>query len=484
MASMFLWMGLAGAMSTATARAQEPPGGMPPTQATRPEFAPGQNPMQQMANPTGPGRLGPYQFSSSEFDGGNLAWMLASLFTIALAIPGFVLFYGGYFGVPMGGRLARGCVLLVAILCLAWGLWIYTLGGARNLGSAWLPRDMARESAGFPLIGGWDHAGLRGVGSQVRADAQEYAQRRFEDPVPHIMYLHFHMLVFAATAMPLVVVLWERLSLGRLLVFLLAWGTLVFAPIFHWVWGFGWLSQAATLDFAGGAAMHVCAGFSGLALALVLSDRVPRARVPQEGVMWCGLVLVWLGLLAMHAGCGLSASAQGTSALLSAQLAACSGLLGWAGIEWLRDGRSDLGKTGLGAVAGLAAIAAGSGYVPPQSAIVIGLLGGAVAAVTCRSLADRVTGSPPLLIFAAQGVAGVVGLLLAGVFVSPSVAFGPDGAPVMGLLGGAFKPLRVQAVACLATAGWAFLVVALLAAVVRFLPGSGRAAGDEPSASA
>ena len=454
----------------------EPAGDRPPAQAAPPTM--GQSPMQQLANPTGPGALGPRQFTSAHFEAGELAWMLVSTLVALLLIPGSILFYTGWLGMRRGTELATTSVFFAAVLCLSWSLWIYSLGFAHNVGVASLPVDRALEQAGVPVIGGADHVGLRNLDSQVRARDHEHRQRRFNDPVPHMAFLTFQMFVFVAAAMPLIVSLWEYLTFGRLMILLLAWGTLVYAPVANWVWGFGWLRQAVVLDFAGAAVVHVSAGFTALAAALVFRRHAAFTESgSQDGLVALGLTLYWMGSLAVHAGCAHAASPQGASAVLTVQLAACSGLVGWAGLDWLRDGRTQLVRACGGAVAGLAAIAASSGYVAPQAGIVIGLFGGLISAGVYRALSVTFRDNAPLNVFVLQGVAGVTGLLLAAIFVSPSVAFGPGNVPVVGVLGGNLKPLGVQALACGATAGWSFLIGLLLShgvAVCAGVPDGGR----------
>ncbi|MHB0960590.1 MAG: ammonium transporter [Pirellulaceae bacterium] len=467
---------VAGGMGAARAQ-DEPVENMPPTQTS--PISMGQSPMQQMANPTGPGAKGTRHFASTSFGAGELAWMLASTLVALLLVPGSLLFYAGWFGLRRGGDLAMTGVVCVAVLSLSWSFWIYSLGFARNYGVASLPVDKALERAGVPVIGGADHVGLQNVGSQVRTLKHEYRQRRFNDPIPHITFLTFQMFVFVAAAMPLIVSLWEYLTLGRLMLLLLAWGTFVYAPVANWVWGFGWLRQSVVLDFAGAAVIHVTAGFSALAAALVFRPHMARTESgSQDGLAALGLALYWIGALALHAGCAYTASPQGASAVLTAHLAACSGLVGWAGLDWLRDGRVRMARASGGAVAGLAAIAAGSGYVAPQAGIVIGLFGGVLSAGVYRALSITSREHAPLNVFVLQGVAGVTGLLLAAVFVSPSVAFGPGDVAVVGVLAGNFRPLGVQALACGATAGWSFLISLLLALGFRYAAASRTVAAE------
>lgn len=437
------------------------------------------NPMQAMANPTNPGAIGARQFSSAKFESGKLAWLLSSSLVAILLIPGLMLFYHAWCGFARGGELAAAGVLGVAVLCLTWAFWIYSLGFARNYGVSALPVDQAIERAGLPVIGGPDHVGLRDVGSQVRLTDHEYRQRRFNDPVPHLGFLWFQMIVFVAAAMPLLVSLWPHMPLGRLLVLLVAWGTFVYAPVANWVWGFGWLRQAVALDFGGASVVHVTAGFTALAVALVWQRRVAAVPAgPPNGLLAASAALVWIGSLAVQAGCTPTASAQGMSAVLTAHLAACAGAVGWAGLDWLRDGKPSPGRACGGIVAGLAAVAAGSGYIAPQAGIVVGLLGGALAAAAFRMVPAAWQDRSPLQVFVLQGVAGVTGLLLTAVFVSPSVAFGPDDVPVMGVLAGNLRVLGIQALACAATAGWSFLVGSVLAAALLVVPGTSVVAAE------
>jgi Amt family ammonium transporter len=52
------------------------------------------------------------------------------------------------------------------------------------------------------------------------------------------------------------------------------WSTFIYVPIAHWVWNpDGWLRGLGALDFAGGLVVHISAGVSALAAALVVGRR-------------------------------------------------------------------------------------------------------------------------------------------------------------------------------------------------------------------
>jgi len=54
------------------------------------------------------------------------------------------------------------------------------------------------------------------------------------------------------------------MKFGALLIFSIAWFTLVYCPVAHWVWGGGWLAKLGVIDFAGGIVVHITAGVSHL----------------------------------------------------------------------------------------------------------------------------------------------------------------------------------------------------------------------------
>jgi len=90
------------------------------------------------------------------------------------------------------------------------------------------------------------------------------------------------------------------------LFFTLIWTTIVYDPIAHWVWGTGgWLRELGALDFAGGLVVHISAGLSALAAALIIgkrlgykSDIMAPHNVPMTIV---GGILLWFGWFGFNA---------------------------------------------------------------------------------------------------------------------------------------------------------------------------------------
>src|SRR5258708_8029624 len=155
----------------------------------------------------------------------------------------------------------------------------------------------------------------------------------------------------------------ERMKFSAMMVFMILWSLLVYDPMAHMVWGKRGMLHAAlggrfpTLDFAGGTVVHVTSGVSALVCALYLGRRVgyPKEPMPPHSVVlsFIGACLLWVGWFGFNAGSALSAGSLATSAFVATHFAASAAGRGWAGAEWLRNGKpSTLGAIS-GSVAGL-----------------------------------------------------------------------------------------------------------------------------------
>jgi Amt family ammonium transporter len=223
----------------------------------------------------------------------------------------------------------------------------------------------------------------------------------------------------------------ERMKFSAMLVFMILWSVLVYDPMAHMVWGKGGLLNAAlggrfpTLDFAGGTVVHVTSGVSALVCALYLGRRVgyPKEPMPPHSVVlsFIGACLLWVGWFGFNAGSALSAGSLATSAFVATHFAAAAAALGWAGAEWLRNGKpSTLGAIS-GAVAGLVAITPAAGFVSPMPALLIGLIAGVFCYWMVAKVKAKFGYDDSLDAFGVHGAGGTLGALLTGVFASSAV---------------------------------------------------------------
>jgi ammonium transporter, Amt family len=92
--------------------------------------------------------------------------------------------------------------------------------------------------------------------------------------------------------------------------------------------------------------------------------------------------------------------------------------LGWAGAEWVRNGKPSVLGAISGSVAGLVAITPASGFVGPMSALAIGLAAGVLCYLAVARVKGKFGYDDSLDAFGVHGVGGTVGALLTGVFAS------------------------------------------------------------------
>ncbi|HEY7328286.1 MAG TPA: ammonium transporter [Gemmataceae bacterium] len=342
--------------------------------------------------------------------------MLASTGLVMLMTPGLALFYGGMVRRKnVLGTMMHSMVAL-AIIGIQWVLFGYALafGDTHNGWIGWNPNFL----------------GLQGVASKAVF------------PGTHIpIFVHCMYQGMFAIITPALIsgALAERIKFGPYCLFLLLWGTLVYAPLAHWVWAvkaaptaenpdaieaIGWLGKMGALDFAGGTVVHIAAGLSGLAAILVLRKRIgypEHASHPNSMVLTLtGAGLLWFGWFGFNGGSALAANQLAGSALTATQIAAAAAALSWMLAEWIHRGKPTALGLASGLVAGLVAVTPASGYVTPLGGLIIGLLAGVVCyAIVCMKPFFKYDDS--LDAFGVHGVGGFLGAVLTGLLCTKAI---------------------------------------------------------------
>ncbi|MBC8159224.1 MAG: ammonium transporter [Alphaproteobacteria bacterium] len=97
------------------------------------------------------------------------------------------------------------------------------------------------------------------------------------------------------------------------------WQVIVDAPICHWVWGGGWLSDMGVMDLAGGLVVHTTAEVSALVVVALLGNRrgFPNDVKPPHnpGMTMIGASMLWVGWFGFNAGSALAADASAAMAM-------------------------------------------------------------------------------------------------------------------------------------------------------------------------
>jgi Amt family ammonium transporter len=244
-------------------------------------------------------------------------------------------------------------------------------------------------------------------------------------------------MIFQAMFAIITVALWtggvvERTKFSAFLVIAILWFTLVYCPVAHWVWGSGgWLAKLGCLDFAGGIVVHVSAGMSALALALLLRPR----RGFKEGetmephsipMVILGTGLLWFGWFGFNAGSALTSGGLASSAFVATAASASAAAATWMVLGWIHRRPSALGVA-TGAVAGLAAVTPAAGFVAPIAGIPIGIVA-AIICYYCMVFRAKRGVDESLDVWAVHGMGGMWGVLATGIFATVAVnAAGADG---------------------------------------------------------
>ncbi len=364
------------------------------------------------------------QEAEATINSGDTAWLLIATALVMLMTPaGLALFYGG---LTQNKHVLNTIGMSYMTFCTGTIVWI-VVGYSLAFGE------------GNAFIGDFSAIFLNGIGVNDVSGS-----------IPTLLFVAFQG-TFAAIAVAIVSgSIIERVRFSTWGIFSVLWVIAVYAPIAHWVWGGGFLSESGEMDFAGGTVIHINAGVAGLVLSYIVGKRMEHSleevRKPSSiKFMILGSALLWFGWFGFNGGSQLAADGIAANALLVTNIAACAGALVWLTIEWFIVKKPTLIGMASGAVSGLVGITPASGFVDVSGALAIGIISGLVGYWGVVHLKSMIKHDDTLDAFGIHGLVGIAGALLTGVFANPEVNGG------VGLLYGNPMQLWVQAKAVLIT---------------------------------
>jgi Amt family ammonium transporter len=133
-----------------------------------------------------------------------------------------------------------------------------------------------------------------------------------------------------------------------------------------------------------------------------------------------GAALLWFGWFGFNAGSALAANGTAARALINTQVAAAAAVFGWLLVEKVRNGHATSLGAASGAVAGLVAITPACAFVAPWAAVVIGLIAGAICALSV-GIKYRLGFDDSLDVVAVHLIGGIWGSLSIGLFGASAV---------------------------------------------------------------
>src|SRR5512137_1398069 len=370
---------------------------------------------------------------------GDTAWILVCCSLVLLMTPALALFYGGMVRRKNVLSTLTLSYIFMALIGVQWVLYGYSLAFGTDIGG---------------LIGGLNFAGFNGVGALPNDD--------YSKTIPHSLFAAFQMMFAVITPALITGAFVERVQFKSFLLFSLLWATLVYDPLCHWVWGQGgWLKQMGVLDFAGGTVVHIAAGFSALAFAIVIGPRKGYGNSIMElnniPLTVLGAGLLWVGWFGFNAGSALAANGVAVNALLTTNTSAATAGLVWMVLSWL-DGRPSTLGIATGMVVGLAAVTPASGYITPLASIVVGAVAAPLSYYAMR-FRERRKLDESLDVWACHGMASTWGMVAAGLFAT--VAVNSGGAN--GMFFGNPRQIGIQILAVIVTMVFSFSMTYVLA---------------------
>jgi Amt family ammonium transporter len=347
----------------------------------------------------------------SDVNSGDTAWMLTSTaLVLMMTIPGLALFYAGM--VRKKNVLAT-LMQSFAITCLVSILW-------------WIVGySLAFTPGSTPYLGGFSRLFLNGM--LYNHDAMTLTVSHLALTIPETVYAMFQATFAIITPALICGSFAERMKFSAMLWFMGIWLLVVYCPIAHWVWEpSGWLAVKGVLDFAGGTVVHINAGIAGLATALILGKRQglgKEAMAPHNLTLTViGASLLWVGWFGFNAGSAVASDGRAGMAFAATHIATAAAALAWMFTEWIVKGKPSVLGIASGAVAGLVAITPASGYVGPDSAVIIGVAAGVFCFVSSTSVKKAFGYDDSLDAFGVHCIGGIVGALLTGALVSKQIS--------------------------------------------------------------
>ena len=327
----------------------------------------------------------------------DTAWiMVATALVLLMTLPGLALFYGGLVRARNVLSVFMQCFAIAALMSILWMVVGYSIAFGE----------------GNALWGGLSKAMLIGIDAST-----------LKGTLPEILFFSFQMTFAIITPALILGAFVERVNFWWVMGFSAAWMLLVYAPVTHWIWGGGMMSDGGifgavgTKDFAGGIVVHETAALAALLLAVMIGPRKNRHTPPHNpGMVAIGAGLLWVGWFGFNGGSQLAADGGAAMAITVTHLSAAAASFSWMVWEKIKFGRASLIGIVTGTIAGLASITPASGFVTPLQALIIGLFAGVLCQEAVNLIRERMGIDDTLDVFAVHGVGGIFGTLMIAVF--------------------------------------------------------------------
>ncbi|KAJ3073508.1 hypothetical protein HDU98_001371 [Podochytrium sp. JEL0797] len=367
---------------------------------------------------------------------GDVAWILISSALVFIMVPGLGLFYSGTHEAKNSMTMFVSVLLAFSVAIIEWSLLGYTLALSDNSDSK--------------FIGNFRYGGLLNTIDTQNIQAPT---------IPNSLFAMYQMMFAGITPALFTGSVGGRMKMVPTMVFVLLWSIIVYNPIVYWVWSAnGWLHNINVMDYAGGSVVHVSSGTTAIVLAIMLGQRVDYGQREYHKhnptFVYVGTGLLWFGWMGFNGGSASASNPRAVDAAYASNLAAASGGLVWMMLEVLveKSGFTTIGFC-TGAVAGLATITPGAGFVQPGFGIIFGVLASIVCFYSVEFIKHlRIDDS--LDVMGVHGVGGALGMVLTGLFAQHTITDVDAPGSTAGWVDHVWVQVPVQLAAIFAVGAW------------------------------
>jgi Amt family ammonium transporter len=427
--------------------------------------------------------------SESDFDTGDIAWMLCATTFVMLQTPAAGFAQGGLVRRKNAMSVIGQAFIGVVIGCILWFVIGYSLVFGPSCGDG----GCTDAATGFSV---------NGFIGDITAHAffKDVDASKCTGTIPVLLFATFQM-TFALMVPVLITGAWaEKFKLSSAVIFMIIWPILVYYPSAHWVWGSGfmaagsWNGDVGVLDYAGGIVIHTSSGVSAFVVAMMLQKRADFKKPDTTHnlpLTMVGVALIWVGWFSFNGGSGLRANGQAIGALLVTQISSCFAAMTWGLLSYREDGRVQITHIASGALCGLAGITPGSGFVLPIAGVPIGILTGLAGWYGGYLVTSQVKLDDVLDVTSLQAFPGALGSILVGFFATtdahgcqvptfPGRECGRGSNKNMGIFyGGNGELLGYQIAAVLTMIAWAAVMTWVTMKIIAMTTGLNVTAEDE-----
>ena len=350
------------------------------------------------------------------WDTGNTGFMLLATSLVMLMTPGLAFFYGG-----LVGRKNVLAIMMQSFVSMGWTSVIWYLFGFSMCfsGNCVDGTDLLGG-----IVGNFNWAFMSGIDLNTSSAVSTAAGNIAifgNAGIPMIVFAAYQMMFAIITPALITGAFANRVKFGAYLIFLTFWLILVYFPFVHMMWGGGILWEWGVKDFAGGIVVHNIAGMAALASVMYVGKR----KIVDQGMHSIPLIalgtgLLWFGWYGFNAGSEFAVDSVTANAFLNTDLAASFAGITWLLLAWWIEKKPKFVGLLTGAVAGLATITPAAGYVTTSSAVLIGIVAGAVCYFAV-ALKNKLGWDDALDVWGVHGVGGMIGIILLGVFGTVAV---------------------------------------------------------------